>query len=453
MSTWNFKCGICGSTTGSLGGQCSCGERISHPKPLSSGSIFYPQRDVIVDIPTTQMDTGNIPYGEGWARVIMHGYLGEINLEGDGITLERVATKEKSQSEKIEKLVDEIGEEHRDTLAEELSEGPPAREDVVKSNRSEVTLPRQDEEDAAYSLTSNELFTFMRCSRGYEGPADHVADADRHPSPTSIEDYLEQDGFVEKYPQAKQYRGKLDKVNISGAWIVDNFPLLSFSFGYTRGSPKASETNLHPFDHPYGQDAIPIYCDRSPTEAIVLEIDRRKMIDWLVKEDIINSEERPGDEEKAAKKWFLENIDLTEVQNPFTPIDDKTTQQVYRVLHSMSHSLMSTASEQCGLDSDSVSEVILPSVPAIILYGQSMEHFALGGMFTLFKTRIHPWIDDSIEHAKRCIYDPVCRSDDEEGAACHACLHASEFTCEYYNQELDRAVLVGDGDTEPFWDI
>jgi hypothetical protein len=113
---------------------------------------------------------------------------------------------------------------------------------------------------------------------------------------------------------------------------------------------------------------------------------------------------------------------------------------------------MGTASEQCGLDSDSISEVVFPTVPAVVLYAQSMEHFALGGMFTLFKTRIHPWIDDAVDHAERCIYDPACSSD-EQGAACHACLHASEFTCEYYNNALDRTLLVGSNDWEPFVDV
>lgn len=453
MTTWNFKCGICGRRTGTLDGKCnSCGEHISRAKPLSSGSVFYPQRDVIVDIPTVEKESGAIPYGEDWARVVMHAYLGAVDLDEDGVTLERVATKEGTRSEEIEDLIDEVGEEHRDSILETVSSGPPAREDVVESNREDVNLPGEDLDDSIYSLTANELLTFLRCSHGYEGPDSQVENSERHPSPTSIDDYLEQDGFMEKYPQAKQYRDKLEKVNICGAWIVDNFPLLSFSFGYTRGSPEASETNLHPFDHPYAADAIPVYCDRSPAEAIVLEIDRESILEWLVDEEVVPAEKTPGDDERARKIWFLENVDIRQVQNPFDPIEDQTTQMIYRVLHSMSHALMATASEQCGLDSDSISEVILPSVPAIILYGQSMEHFALGGMFTLFKTRIHPWIDDSIAHAERCIYDPACRSD-EGGAACHACLHASEFTCEYYNEELDRTVLVGDDNTQPFWNI
>jgi len=92
-------------------------------------------------------------------------------------------------------------------------------------------------------------------------------------------------------------------------------------------------------------------------------------------------------------------------------------------------------------------------VPAIVIYAKSMEHFALGGMFTLFKTRMHPWIDHAVEQSRRCIYDPACRND-QRGAACHACLHLSEFSCEHFNGELDRRVLLASEDGQTgFWDL
>jgi hypothetical protein len=112
---------------------------------------------------------------------------------------------------------------------------------------------------------------------------------------------------------------------------------------------------------------------------------------------------------------------------------------------------MNTASNQCGLDSDSISEMLLPTVPAIVLYAKSTEHFALGGMFTLFKTRLDKWIREAKAHASRCIYDPACLKGEDE-AACHACMHVSEFTCDFYNNALDRRMLVGDGNNPPpFW--
>jgi hypothetical protein len=74
-------------------------------------------------------------------------------------------------------------------------------------------------------------------------------------------------------------------------------------------------------------------------------------------------------------------------------------------------------------------------------------------MFTLFKTQIRNWVKDSKEFARECIYDPAC-ANSESGAACHACMHVSEFTCENFNANLDRNMLVGTGDRyDAFWDI
>lgn len=275
----------------------------------------------------------------------------------------------------------------------------------------------------------------------------------RHPTPRSLSEFADDEKFVEKYPQAKLYREKLDRINVSEAWVVDNFPLLNTVFGYTRDSPDASETTLRAFEHPYNLDALTVWGDRSPSEAIILELDRAAIVNWLVENDYLTEAEAPDrDDDKELKGWFLNNFDNTQTQNPFTPIEDEITDVVYRLIHSSSHSLMKTASEQCGLGADSISELLLPSVPAIVLYAQSMEHFALGGMFTLFKSRIHPWIDDAVDHASRCIYDPAC-IDDDEGAACHACLHVSEFTCEYYNGALDRELLIGGDQHTPFWAV
>lgn len=456
MTTWRFACDICQKKCGDFGGECrACGEYQSSPRPLASGGVFYPQRDVLIDIPPVGVDEGEIPYGETWCRILIAAHLGDIDLDADGTTLEAVATKTQTTNSQVEELVEKLGEDKRAEIAETLAGGPPDRDTVVEENRDRVTLASEEteEESSGYSLTAQELFTFLRCTRGYEGDPADVEGRGRHPTTRSLSAYLDDDEFVDKYPQAKLYRDKLSRVNVADAWVVDNFPLLNLVFGFTRGSPNAAETDLRAFDHPYGDDGLAVYGDRSPSEAIVLELDRAAVVDWLVENGVVNEADVPSrDNDAELKRWFLENVDNTETQNPFTGIDDEVTETVYTLVHSLSHSLMGTASEQCGLDSDSISEVVFPTIPAIVLYAQSMEHFALGGMFTLFKTRIHPWIDDAVDHAERCIYDPACSSD-EQGAACHACLHASEFTCEYYNNALDRALLVGGDDWEPFVDV
>lgn len=462
MQTWSFQCGVCKSRTGSLRVTCDrCNELISSVQPANAGSVFYPQREVIVDIPHVGVQQHEIPFGESWARILMAAHIGDVDLDKSGITLEDIATSGKDEEEVLEDLIEEFGEEeveeNKEMLLKARLGASPTRGKVVAQNRDRVSLPAErqvdGDEESAYTAVTHELFTFIRATNGYEGDSMRESTEERHPTPRNIDEFIESDEFKEKYPQAKLYREKLDRINVADAWVVDNFPLLNTVFGYTRASPDASETSLRAFDHPFNLEKLPVWGDRSPSEAIILELDRRAILEWLNENGYVTEEQMPDLEDEAdIKRWFLSAVDNTQLQNPFTPIVDELTRVVYRLVHSASHSLMSTASEQCGLDSDSISELLLPTVPAIILYAQSMEHFALGGMFTLFKTRIHPWVDDAVDHATRCIYDPACL-EDEGGAACHACLHVSEFTCEYYNGELDRGTLVGEGEHTPFWDI
>ncbi|PSQ51905.1 hypothetical protein BRD20_08785 [Halobacteriales archaeon SW_8_65_20] len=275
---------------------------------------------------------------------------------------------------------------------------------------------------------------------------------ERQPTPLSLDGLLEQEDFLESNPEAEVYPEKLQKVNIASAWVVDNLPLLNYTFGFTRDHPERSRTDLQPFPHPRGEDSTPVYVDQTPSEAIVLQVDRSAIIEWLDEKGSLRGVERPDtDDESDLKEWLLKNVDTNELRDHYSPIEDDLTREVYTLLHSMSHALMRTASGQCGLDSNSISEYVMPSVPAIFLYASSTEHFSLGGMHTLFKTRIHPWVDETIADVQKCVYDPVCEHED---GACHACLHMSEVACESANGNLDRRYLVGDdrGRIPAFWE-
>ncbi len=57
--------------------------------------------------------------------------------------------------------------------------------------------------------------------------------------------------------------------------------------------------------------------------------------------------------------------------------------------------------------------------------------------------------EDCLASMEWCSSDPLCiaglhgMSDPANGAACHACLLASETSCEEFNSFLDRSTLVG----------
>ena len=62
--------------------------------------------------------------------------------------------------------------------------------------------------------------------------------------------------------------------------------------------------------------------------------------------------------------------------------------------------------------------------------------------------RLADLISDAIESTRWCAQDPVCNgatSDDElrRSGACHHCVLVPETSCEIFNNEVDRALLVG----------
>ena len=74
----------------------------------------------------------------------------------------------------------------------------------------------------------------------------------------------------------------------------------------------------------------------------------------------------------------------------------------------------------------------------------------LGGLVGLGEPKMLAWhLDRALNDMGLCSSDPLCsehKPDDSNltlhGAACHACLFASETSCERANKYLDRTVLV-----------
>lgn len=134
----------------------------------------------------------------------------------------------------------------------------------------------------------------------------------------------------------------------------------------------------------------------------------------------------------------------------------------YLLIHTLSHLLIRQVSLECGYSSASIRERLYigtPSRPAagvLLSTAASDSEGTLGGLVALAEDRyLGRLLDNAFEEAARCSSDPLCAeheplgtSDSLHAAACHACLFASETSCETNNRWLDRSVLVdltGDG--------
>jgi len=131
----------------------------------------------------------------------------------------------------------------------------------------------------------------------------------------------------------------------------------------------------------------------------------------------------------------------------------------YVLLHSLSHSLIRQFAIECGYGAASLQERIYareasspdgPMAGILLFTAAADSEGTLGGLVSLGRPKeLSRHLDQALEQMRLCASDPLCSEHEpgEEGttlhgAACHACLFASETSCERGNKYLDRTLLV-----------
>jgi hypothetical protein len=136
------------------------------------------------------------------------------------------------------------------------------------------------------------------------------------------------------------------------------------------------------------------------------------------------------------------------------PHEDHWPGDRYLLLHTLAHLLIREVALECGYSSASISERIYANVErdehGILLYTASSDsEGTLGGLVRLSEaTQLDRLLGAAFSNAQRCSSDPLCaehaplaNEDTLHGAACHACLFASETICERGNRFLDRRLI------------
>jgi hypothetical protein len=139
---------------------------------------------------------------------------------------------------------------------------------------------------------------------------------------------------------------------------------------------------------------------------------------------------------------------------PGTPTVQVTARLL--LLHSLSHALIRQLSLTCGYSSASLRERLYVGfgdweMAGFLIFTSSPDaDGTLGGLARQGENRnLVGILEDSLTSMTWCSSDPLCIegvhsfSAPASGAACHACLLASETSCELFNSFLDRAMLVG----------
>lgn len=126
------------------------------------------------------------------------------------------------------------------------------------------------------------------------------------------------------------------------------------------------------------------------------------------------------------------------------------------LVHSLSHALIRQLSLSCGYGSASLRERLYVDtqgweMAGLLIFTSSPDaDGTLGGLARQGDSaNIVRIFEDTLTAMTWCSSDPLCiegvhsMSDPASGAACHACLLASETSCEEFNGFLDRSLLVG----------
>jgi hypothetical protein len=126
------------------------------------------------------------------------------------------------------------------------------------------------------------------------------------------------------------------------------------------------------------------------------------------------------------------------------------------LLHSVAHALIRQLSLDCGYSASSLRERLYVGhgqwdMAGLLIYTASADaDGTLGGLARQGRTEaLMATLTDGLRNLEWCSSDPLCiegrasLSHQLNLAACHACMLASETSCEEFNVLLDRALLVG----------
>ena len=238
------------------------------------------------------------------------------------------------------------------------------------------------------------------------------------------------------------------KYGIVDCRSCDKLPIVSCAYGYTREKPQYEEgVRLHAFaEETKGRQNV--YALKLLTEGVLFEFDRVRIINWLIQNEFLRKEDAPDlDSEEDVKIWFINNISLKAIK-PFTDIDEEEaplTSAVYTLIHSIAHVLIKAAADLSGLSQDSLSEYIFAGIPAVLIYCQNSQGYTLGALNNMFEAYFDRWVKNAAGRAEKCIYDPICL---ERYKACTGCMFLNEVSCEHFNKDLNRRLLVGYIDRE-----
>ncbi len=231
--------------------------------------------------------------------------------------------------------------------------------------------------------------------------------------------------------KSDEFRNLQDTLSISEIHYIPNIRLIQTCYGLVYGFNRFNDNAFVPHFDPHWQslakkEKFYAYCHPFETEGLLFELSKIKIVDWLIANGLLDASNKCLNEKDAS--YAL--LKLEQKSKPF--------EAVFKLVHTLSHILISSSSIYTGISSDSCGELLFPSLGALFIYSTSPIN--IGGYKFIFKHEIENWIGKIKLDVKECTFDPECL---HQGGACFSCMYVPEYTCNHFNSDLDRDVFLG----------
>jgi len=270
---------------------------------------------------------------------------------------------------------------------------------------------------------------------------------DRSTIDEKINEAIESNNLLQKQV-LESSKSALHIMGLSEATLLEKFPVITISPGYTRKNFNREEVLLNPYRlnvRNSVQTVVPTMLNEN--EAIIFKVDPKKILEWLALNQLINLEYNSLSDIESEfylyntlKTSKYKNSELAETVIDFDSKESKNVCAiVFQLIHTISHMMLNSGKSVIGLDIDSVSEYIFTSSNAFAIYVSKLQGGGMGNLIAAFENDLEKWLYSAYEQSQLCLYDPVCK---DHKAACHACSYL-KFSCQQFNRGLSRVLLIG----------
>jgi hypothetical protein len=150
--------------------------------------------------------------------------------------------------------------------------------------------------------------------------------------------------------------------------LLAEFPVVNASFGYSREEYTPNLCRLNPFPPEQRYEGrFPIYVDEIQGDALLLQLDSEVLVRWLDANGYHAQPPGGTDASTAIRSYPVVLFDDVPLRSALHA-DRAQARLTMCLLHTFAHLSLREAALVCGLDSNSLSEYLLPRTLSFVIY-------------------------------------------------------------------------------------